>query len=334
MRCVGISAILLFAVATLTGQHTATLEAGRRIPAAGQTATGMTSTIRCDSAGKVYFRPLRQDFRRMPVTSITADGTRSTGYSLPDELKEATILDFTLDRWGKLYLLVEGRRIEVVRFDDNGQVDGTVALQTSTLGSRVWPRRLGVFGTGELLLLGRLSPKKGGPEQLFAGMFNRSGEFMRSIELPARKKVEGESDTPLATSMAQLVGTSHLESGGDGNIYFAGPSALGGIFAITPAGTVKERIQLHGPPGSALTAVRISDNRGAALFLTHVDGRHEGDIQAITLSVFDLLTGGLIADYGVDSSLGAAFACFNGNEFTFLRGDKSGRLLLVNGVER
>lgn len=313
--------------------------------ATSEIAASLVVPVKCDPDENPVARIAADTPGAGPVISISRDGKRVTRFSLeatPDRFQQARISDFAVGPNGALYLLVRlGPDAHVLRFDSSGRFSSEFQVSEA-----VGPTQIAVFKTGDLLIAGGPPPNL--PTNLahanaFIGIFNESGQLYRKLDLPkdVGPAVELKEKSPVGDARGKVaprdrtfeeaIALSSMELADDGNIYLMRHTPSGPIYAIGPAGDIRNRISLNPPKGAYLSAVKVARGRLAAEFIQNKPDSYE--IESVILQVVDLQTGGTVGEYfHSDSGIGSALACYVPDEFTFLANDDKGRLMLTEAV--
>jgi hypothetical protein len=198
--------------------------------------------------------------------------------------------------------------------------------------------QLAVFNAANFFVAGSRLVNKAAPAVLFAGIFNDSGTMVATVHFPKEDtatSTSGDADVNRKSKekpeqLADMIGLSIAETGGDGNIYFTRPSPNGPTYVVSPAGNVVKEIRLDDSKEGEfeLSAVKAAGGRLAILY----EGKPPADgTSPVKIFVYDVHTGKKMAAYFHQNfEIGNALACYSPDDtFTFISSDESGKMLLV-----
>lgn len=304
----------------------------RSVSFSDETYVAWVNPARCDEDGNVFLlgvRPLRPrgsasastappDNPPRRVLRISADGTTTTSFdparlALFEDADEVTTGSIALDPSGTLLLLAwvprsgpyDGSRQYIVSFDKAGRGRARQELDPRRMAAGAFE----VFGSGELLLLGR-RPE---PDAERVAVLSPAGRLRDVIGL-TRDANANRAAPPEPT-------LDHMVRAADGRIYFV-RSDEATVYVVEPVGYAEPAFDLAPTPGTwRLTGLNADGPRLAATYFEETPatkaatggGRH-------FVAVYDLTLGERVAVYGPVPGLPVCYA-YTGSEdrFTVLR---------------
>ncbi|HKT12125.1 MAG TPA: hypothetical protein VJW77_09915 [Terriglobia bacterium] len=345
----------LLSVGALLPQESPTLVAKAVVPLTGTLASlgPLMEPSRCDPDGGVYLRVYSSpQWGLMPVIRVSTDGKEAAEFRIDQisdpPLKEGVLQDFAVDLRGNVYGLVflsKTNESYVARFQRDGQFDSAIKLD-----SKVFPTALAVFPSREFLMSGIVPGSAGLKDgKPFTGIFDLSGELVRSVRLPGdvklgsgpagakkdngkktsepRKFFDAQADPAIPLTLGAV------DVGDDGNAYLMRASQPPTVYVVSPSGDVLRQWRLKAPsPDFFPVAMKVSSGRIALAF--QENSVAAGSKPAIVYSVYDSLSGDFLAEYGEGDGVVGALACYSPDEFTFVGRDKEHPPAIVEAVPR
>jgi hypothetical protein len=279
---------------------------------------------RCDASGDLYIRVMPSgdiDPSRAPIKEISADGHLKKTFSLPEDKKQVSAMDFFVSHDGNVYEQEYTRNgtVDVAEFSNDGLFRSSIQLDAEPF----IPYQIVVFQTGDLLLSGTLANPGGHLHTPFTALFDSSGKLLKKIYEPEddnyRQKAEAKDPdfTTDAGSSNAAVYEGDATIGSDGNAYLlrSTPSAAL-VYVISPKGEVVRKLRVDPPePGLTGQDLRSTTNNLAISFLQ----KHS----TIGISRVVDLKGNLIADYrATDEKVFPGLpGCYVSSGFVFLGHD-------------
>ncbi len=301
-----------------------------RLQVASETTTpeavrALVGPFRCDAKGNFYFRSVgpaeRPRAAARSIKKLGPNGSVQTRYQSPDA--ELDLLDFAVSADGELRAIAAApHKLYLVSFDKSGGVSSKTELDLLFK-----PKQLVVFDNGSFLVSGSELPTShnGAPPKPITAVFSPDGKLARRISLPKRKNDDRETASSLASDDAAegidpAVEFGAAVAGSDGNAYLLRHTYPATVHVISPWGEVLRTLKVEPPyKGMKPNELFYSDGR---LLLVFTDERQVG-IMAV-----DAQSGEPLAEYLVPDELGAAVACYEGNEIAFLH-RKGSKLTIV-----
>ncbi|MFZ0964797.1 MAG: hypothetical protein WAO35_28400 [Terriglobia bacterium] len=243
----------------------------------------------------------------------------------------------------------------VTRYNDDGKVDSVARLRPPR-EEFFSPVKFGAFPDGNVLLVGQMHDETGDAlhSTLFAGLFNRSGDFLRELTLaqdvgpaPAAtptpsenpavgKPPDGQSDSNPQAAQKQawrrlVTGLSEGRMFGapDGTVYLLRGGAPQKLDVFSSDGTVLPKPDIT-PPREGLTAISAGLNAQGQIVVHYgpLLGSNDSN-RNLVIAVVDPETGKVTSTYGVPSDAGIPGCVTRKGEFLFTRQSKSGLLEVV-----
>jgi hypothetical protein len=311
----------------------------------------LINPIRCDDHNNVYLRRYipRRSTLQSPLAKIilTTDQPKFVTFS-PDratdpKLKESLIYDFAI-RGSDVYLLclsadtkskdakkantkgadteVVETKVNILRYSDDGEYKNAVSLDRD-----IHPSRLGVFPSGEFLVIGTKTltdkPKSDKDYSAATEIYDLSGRFIKPVTFRVGEFGLNKKGSSIAEKM-ESVGLAQVESGPDG-VYLLSYSAQPTLFVISSAGEVERRLRLSTPGKEFKPAsLRVSSGRIMVEFVN----QPESGNGIFYYVVYDSYTGDQIARYEAEGPSGI-FCCYDWNVgFTFLSSESNGQRVI------
>lgn len=346
----------LFSTSALPPQESPTLVAKAVVPLTGALASlgPLMEPSRCDSDGDVYLRVFSSpQWGLIPVVRVSSDGRDTAEFRIDQisdpPLKEGVLQDFAVDLRGGVYGLVFVSRTNesyIARFHHDGQFDSAVKLDT-----KVFPTTMAVFPSREFLVSGIVPGSAGLKDgKPFTGIFDWSGELVTNVGLPGdvtlgadqagakkrenakqtnepRKFFDTEADPALPVTLGAV------EVGDDGSAYLMRASQPPTVYVVSPSGAVLHHWRLKSPsPDFFPVEMKVSSGRIALAF--QENSATTESKPGTVYSVYDSVSGDLLAEYGEGQGVVGALACYSPNEFTFVGRDKEHPPAIVEAIPR
>jgi hypothetical protein len=333
----------------------------------------------------------------LPVRRLTLDSQGIKQYPRPslDGYQTAARIAFNVGPLGALYGLFQAYRhvhavtdsgaqadYVVVKYNDDGSVDSQAALSGIPSG-RLTPHEFEAFPNGTLLVIGILQTVPMSRQQAarirnpkflpkgvtghpipgllpFAGIFDRSGDFMQQLRLgqdagsnpgPANGDDEGTEAAQSRNNEARKspgsvppkdrwllnVGSSLMISGPEGDIYVLWPSNPAVLYEISSGGQVvhKTEIKFPAPNVHPTQMSRAGDSQIFITFMgTEIDKNRE--MHGITMTALvNPMNGKILSTFQLPPHNGLLPACAAGpNELLFIGSLKDNRLEIVKYAAR
>lgn len=348
-RASACAGLLLFAMNSMPAQQVATKTATAPVPQMTLRVEGTVAVpslpsaalgeqLRCDAAGNIYLRFYQPaNPFEAPVERISADGESRQTFSLAQVpgFENASINDFTVGSDGTVVLGLWGPKPgegTLVEFNSDGTVDSDSTIR---LGD-VAPFQIGLFASGAVLVAGTKEVKiyKNEPAMSvpITEVLNPAGHVIKDVTLPDDVKPPKPTDAAFKTATVKMpdeVALGDDDPGSDGNIYLMRHFGTPVVYVIGPDGSVVRTMHLSSPAKTAsegaIMQYSATGNRLAIPFM--VEGP-DGKSQSEVISVYDAESGERLFDYRVTAGIGAALACYAGNQFTFLGHTSQHQLML------
>ncbi len=288
--------------------------------------------VRCDGDGNYYFREYESGANASPVLKASPRVDHVTRFSVDSDsgLKGGAVQDFAIGVDGTVYELVQlGNDVEIVEFSEDGHPNSKIGLE-----KQFWATHFAVFDRGdEFLVAGSALPIKGGPPpKLVTAIFDRAGRVIRTLVLPhdpaeikAPKANEKRPANYLSDQGILPLVLGDTQTDGRGNLFILRASTPPIVYMADSAGHLVRTITAIPPePGMQVGVMHVWNGQLALLFQK---SDAEGQIEKRTMLVLDTTTGHKLEEYFVPESLGAAFACYTGEDFGFVT-TKEGKLAI------
>lgn len=303
--------------------------------------------IKCDSDANIYAQidEPGDENGRTPVRKLSPDGT-VTAFALPAiDDKKGQILDFSPSGDGGLGLLTiygdqNGTHYYVEKYGKDGRFKSRFKLP-----DEFEPMRIALSPDRTALISGmRLGAPVEGEARArpFLGLFDAAGELERDVTFGGDTEPAGaDRVTAQAVPGGVAVGTrkslefSSVQFSSDGSFVLARLQSLGPIYTISPDGFALKTIHPSVPSGSHLDSVVVNGSTIAAEFTRMKEGSAQHEISDVFISLINSQTGEQQSLYHHSSwKIGASFACFKNDTFTFLAMGENGQLQIVRAAAR
>jgi hypothetical protein len=296
----------------------------------------------CDGAGNIYTQFGAGRNPGGPVTRISSDGQQVTTFSLSSASglsPDASIDNFAVTPGGEVFALGSSRDApQLFTFRDDGQFDSAHKLDVEISSSD-----FAVFPTGELLLRGTRTSGSSDKqsEEVFTGLFDRYGNFVKQITLENETKLKDPADykdraayIDAYDASQQALTFSQALPAEDGNVYLLRSAKPLSVDVVSAGGEIVRRLTLK-PPSSSLAPgiVKVAGGQIAVEFFPKDSGDSQDRTGSATYSVFDAETGDKLVDYYWAAAPGGIFACYTPNDFTFVKPEPNG-LTLIHAAAR
>ena len=243
----------------------------------------------------------------------------------------------------------------VTKYNDDGKVDSVARLRPPRVES-FRPVMFGAFPDGNLVLVGQMRDETGDAlhSTLFAGLFNRSGDFLRELtfaqdagpapvatptpsENPAvGKPPDGQSDSNRQAAEKQAwrrlvtaLSEGRMFGAADGTVYVLRGGSRQQLDVLSSDGSVLPKPDII-PPREGLTAISAGLNAQGQIVVHYAPlATSNGSNRNPVIAVVDPETGKVTSTYGVPSDAGIPACVTRKGEFLFARQSKSGLLEVV-----
>jgi hypothetical protein len=291
------------------------LEMQKQVTVLPQVPNSLGMVLTCDSRSNIFF-----DARMRPeddADSIVKFDTKAEKLTpldyLAAELRNLVINTqrFTVTKDGNLYVpaaLMTGkdRGWYIVHFDEDGRFKSKTKLS-----GYFGVIHVGVFASGDFLIVGKNQLDKNLPKGYFTGIFDNSGRLQKLIEIKDDEKttemLETKDSNYVKTvgpvTINRTIELGQIRSADDGNVYLLSRSSPAVIYAINSGGEVVRTISVDGGAGMFPTDFEYS-NGYFAVRMHNPDKPATGLIKVISATTGDEI-GVLEAN-----RIGAGFTCF------------------------
>ena len=288
----------------------ALVEQPRVLTAAGRVSFdipmfGSVGRTYCDAAGDMVFDVGSLSNDRGPFLRVQSDGRSHVIYSLPAEAQGWGNIAPALTPGGVFYVLFENfRDYSLIRFKDDGSVDGTTSLQVPSgvnlLYLAVADNQI-VFARGY-----RTSHEVSDtPRAGFEALFDASGRLVRDLSAMA----------PQFDKRALQTGPldGDVIAGEDGRFYILDDKK---VLALNQSGDVERELTLKKPSMEA-HAVQVDFSKGLVSVIFHSVRRASSNEPAsvqVRAILLNSQTGEQRGDFVFDSSSTGSVLCFNAQD--------------------
>lgn len=318
------------------------------IAAAGVAHKLTLGATRCDAHGDIYLRVVSApDVTNQLLVRIGRDGSMATFN--PEKVTDSAIHGWVFQDFAvasnAVWLLAtisskSGTLSYVLKFSPQGDYKGDLPLEAD-----LYLEQLAVFDSGDFLISGTERTVRGSKErfQPVTAIFDKTGKFLKRIELEESKSSENSASPPDYTRASAEITLGTAESYG-GEIYVLKASAIPLVLVISAGGTVTRQFVLEPPePRARVAQVRVVQGQIAVEFLKPKPGAAAGkpgepvfyDASLSEYVVYNAFTGDKIGDYTLGSDLQGSFMCFDGRGgFDFLAETESGTRKIIRAAAR
>jgi hypothetical protein len=219
-------------------------------------------------------------------------------------------------------------KVNILRYSDDGEYKGVV-----TLGRDIHPSRLGVFPSGEFLVIGTKTltdkPQAAKEYSTVTEIYDQSGRFIKPVIFRVGEFGLNKKGSSFAQK-TESIGLAQVESGPDG-VYVLLYGAQPTLFVISSAGEVERRLPLSTPGKEFKPAtLRVSSGRIMVEFVNQPQSGN-GIYYYVT---YDSNTGDQLARYETEGPSGI-FCCYDWNVgFTFLSSESNGQSVVRHARAR
>ena len=240
----------------------------------------------------------------------------------------------------------------VTRYKDDGTVHSAAKL-CPPMGKHLYPLKFAAFPDGNLLAVGTIRDEPGDPT-LFAGLFDRTGGFLRELALPEDLgPAPGVTRTPSENPATGTAGPSPSDSGTqtgerqartrlvravwegrmfgapDGTVYLLRGGSRQKLDVVSSDGSVVPKHDII-PPGGGLTPLDASVSAQGQLVVYYVHGATPQDSSRYRVTaLIDPETGNVTSTYDAPLDAGVPACVTWKGEFLFTRRSNSGHLEVV-----
>lgn len=321
-----------------------TLEATGLPLATSERLEAVLAPVVCDQDQNLYFRKMSADPGASLLQRISANGKSTAIYDaskLPNNSREIDLLAFAVDAHGKVYEFVravEGKR-ELTNYILAFSKDGELVSHTKVELDLI-PSAFTALETGDYFVSGTLvkQSRDDQPGSVTA-ILDSSGRMkldlkVSSDDAPLTSSKDGVRTPDGTASNSKLTAIENGTSlyGPDKNVYLFRASDPVELKVFSPAGMVLRHQQLRAPFSKAVPfEFRLAGSRVLVGFRTGQTGKDGADASATPRYViFDAQSGEPILQYRFGESIRGALACFSGDRFTFLTGNRSGHFAILD----
>ena len=298
---------------------------------------------RCDSQGNVYLRPVSDKMNMLlsPILRISWDGQRMTRFDIANapEIKDSggyNINDFVVKKNGTVVILAGVATKENVLFVAVAEIDPEdKTTSVIRIDSELRPSQIVPLPSGMLLLSGVLRSSQVCGKEIrqttkpFTGIFDSHGRLVREVKLPGDIKIpDVDSSNPEKADLnnLQAVYLSHFVAAEDGTIYMLRNGSSPKVYVLSPYGEVIRSFTFTPPTADAIaSSMFYSADRLAFGFSLSDPKDFPTDM---VIRVIDAEDGHVLWDYLPGKDVAGLPACYNGQGFTLLSGDRRGLALL------
>jgi hypothetical protein len=299
--------------------------------------------VRCDSQGNVYLRPVSDKMNMLlsPILRISADGQHMTKFDIANapEIKDSNVYninDFAVRKDGTVVILAgaatkeNGLFVAVAEIDPEDKTTSVIRIDSELRPSQIVPLPSGMF-----LLSGVLRSSQGSGKQIrqstkpFTGIFDSRGRLVREVELPGDVKIpDVDSSNPEKADLSnvQAVYLSHFVAADDGTIYMLRNGSSPNIYVLSSYGDVIRSFPFAPPTADAIASSMFYSAGRLAFGFSLTDLK---DFPTdLVVRVIDAEDGHILWDYVPGKDVAGLPACYNGEGFALLSGDRQGLALL------
>jgi hypothetical protein len=241
----------------------------------------------------------------------------------------------------------------VTRYNDDGKVDSVARLRPPR-EEFLMPSKLAAFLDGNLVVVGQMRGATGDAfhSTLFAGLFNRSGDFLRELTLaqdagPAPGVTPTPNGNPAAgmprpgpsdsgtqaaerqaqTRLVKAVSEGRMFGAPDGTVYLLRGGSPQKLDVLSSDGSVVPKPDIT-PPREGLTPMSVSAQGQIVVYYAGKATAQDSN-QYRVIAVVDPETGKVTSTYDVPPRAGVPACVTRKGEFLFTRQSKSGHLEVV-----
>lgn len=221
----------------------------------------------------------------------------------------------------------------VAKYQENGDYLGSVELDITFR-----PLQFGVFGNGELLVVGAdqdlLTPR--------VALVKSNGQFVKFLEMKGDvhlRNSEGDEQGAAALpetgkrfgdSLRDVLQISRISPDGN-NLLLVRKGTAAPVFSITPGGEIRS-VNLDIPSGYRTDDIKTTGDFWVGVFTRRMT---EGGGVEFAINGIDPETGKSLSTYAYPRFPGFGFACSNGRELTFLtNSDQKLKILTLQPTKR
>lgn len=299
--------------------------------------------VRCDSQGNIYIRPTSDKVNMLlsPILRISSDGQHMTRFDIANapEIKDSSgynINDFAVRKDGTVVILAGAATKENVLFVAIAEIDPEVKTTSVTrIDSELRPSQIVPLPSGMFLLSGVLRSSQGSGKEIrqstkpFTGIFDSQGRLVREVKLPGDVKIpDVDSSHPEKADLSglQAVYLSHFVAADDGTIYMLRNGSSPKVYVLSSYGEVIRSFPFAPPTADAVSSSMFYSAGRLAFGFSLTDLK---DFSTDTvIRVIDAADGHVLWDYVPAKDVAGQPACYRGQDFTLLSGDRRGLGLL------
>lgn len=302
----------------------------------GESATALSGPVKCSPDGHVFLRQAEEHSFGTAVLRISADGSNRTRFGLQNvpSFADGLLVDFFVQH-GKVYLLAEksrpAGRLYVISVDSKGSASTPIEVQ-----SDVKARQIGVFQSGEFLILGRQNDSEG-HSRPFIGIFGPDGSLRKKIKLEKDPSALSGENPDNTSGSAQrglpantIIALTKVEAAPQGNLFIMRYSPNGPVYSVNAAGEVLSRFSLNAVSDSVTPlSIKAYDER-IVVEMIRKDDPNQSRVSEVILYELDRTSGQPVAQYRhSDPRIGTALACADTTSYVFITGSAEGEFQLV-----
>lgn len=327
------------------------LRVADEIAVLGETATGMTGPIRCDTKGNIYLRPSRfanpyQD----PILKISPEGKAVAYVALRDVpgFADAQLWDFAISGREQIYALAakpigDTGELHMLSFDEQGRFNFDTKLE-----SLFNVDQMAAFTDGSFLLAGsrpipesqQHKAKSGGQEleleEPVTAVFDRGGRLVAELKFDADTGILDTADPEVAGGLpVEVLSLGSAAGSEDGNVYLLRVASPPIVYVVASTGSLLKTLKVD-PPIEKAHAVAMQATEPGRFLLQFAPqlGERRFDLKTSILSIIDADTGNRVFDYQTEPAVGGIFACYSRGAFYLLTSTSSGGLAIRRVVAK
>ena len=280
----------------------------------GEKVKGLFMPLRCDADGKIYLRFVnRTENPRVALRSLKRINPKEAkvdavySFDGSQDIQDLEPYDFAVTPDGGVFATAASKdAVYVVQFDKDGKFK-----RKTKLDRVIKPTQLAALESGSFIVSGLTLPTKEQSAVSFAGLFDSSGRLLKQITLQDEHSDKSPQDIRVQTGDADnpAIELGIAVSAGD-KAYLLRRSSPAVIHEIDSTGQVSRSLRISAGPGAFYPDSVLV--RGGNLFVLFSDG-----VEHFFKEV-DGQTGETMAEFHSNADLGAAAACYDGTEFSFI----------------
>ena len=276
-----------------------------------------------------------------PILRISSDGQHMTKFDIANapEIKASSgynINDFVVRTDGTVVTLTGAATKENVLFVAVAEIDpDDKTTSVIKVDSELRPSQIVPLPSGMFLLSGVMRSSQGSGKEIrqstkpFTGIFDSQGRLVRMVKLPGDVKISDvdSSDPEKAdVSNLQAVYLSHFVAADDGTIYMLRNGSSPKVYVLSSYGDVIRSFPFVPPTADAM-ASSMFYSAGQLAFGFSLSDLKDFPTDLV-IRVIDAEDGHVLWDYVPAKDVAGLPACYDGQAFTLLSGDRRGLALL------